>query len=354
MIGICNLAGSSVYEGKNSNSDEIIGVMNLLKSQGLDCRILQNEKEPPAKPQGLFGGRSKPVESFYYSDPNKFDQIIIMNGSINCFGGIVPADTVYLFKFLKKTNAKLYYFFNDSLLKATQLSKVLKSKTFEDVKPEDVHIDKPITVISSFKDLDFARKENSKEWTVDNVVYFDSGKMVLYGDYKSKMVPNKGLFDFIYGGSARRDVRIKSFNEFFCSSLKTALYGNLKIEKLNDYKGEKFAKVKCTEVIAKNAEGKSTCIMQEKHYNDGFVTRRVYESMMADCVVFFEDAFDSKHVISPFSEVYIRNRKDLETNYAKIFGDAELKNKILNWQHEFLEKVASSDMGKELADCLVN
>ena len=50
MIGICNLAGSSVYEGKNSNSDEIIGVMNLLKSQGLDCRILQNEKEPPAKP----------------------------------------------------------------------------------------------------------------------------------------------------------------------------------------------------------------------------------------------------------------------------------------------------------------
>ena len=162
MIGICNLAGSSVYEGKNSNSDEIIGVMNLLKSQGLDCRILQNEKEPPAKPQGLFGGRSKPVESFYYSDPNKFDQIIIMNGSINCFGGIVPADTVYLFKFLKKTNAKLYYFFNDSLLKATQLSKVLKSKTFEDVKPEDVHIDKPITVISSFKDLDFARKENKR------------------------------------------------------------------------------------------------------------------------------------------------------------------------------------------------
>ncbi len=94
--------------------------------------------------------------------------------------------------------------------------------------------------------------------------------------------------------------------------------------------------------------------MQEKHYNDGFVTRRVYESMMADCIVFFEDAFDSKHVISPFPEVYIRNRKDLETNYAKIFGDAELKNKILNWQHEFLEKVASSDMGKELTDCLVN
>ncbi|MCF0126424.1 MAG: hypothetical protein HUJ68_11870 [Clostridia bacterium] len=352
MIGICNLAGSSIYEGKNSNSDEIIAVVNLLKSQGLDCRILQNEKEPP-KEEGLFKGRHKQIESFYYSDPNKFDQIIIMNGSINCFGGIVPEDTVYLFKFLKASKAKLYYFFNDSLLKFSQLSKTLKSKTFEDVKPEDVHIDRPITVISSFKDLAFAKQENSKEGIVDKVVYFDSGKMILNGDYKAKMVPNKGLYDIIYGGSARRDVRLKSFNEFFCTNLKTALYGNLKIEKLNNYKGEKFTKVKCTEVIAKNSEGKATCIMQEKHYNNGFITRRVYESMMADCIVFFEDAFDSKHLISPFPEVYIRNKTDLETKFAKIFGDEELKNKILNWQHEYLDKCAAEEQGKLLAECLI-
>lgn len=342
LVGICTLSGASTYEGKNSNSDEILGVKKLLESQGVDCRVLQNLKE-----------EKDGEESFYYSDPNKFDKIIIMNGSINCFGGIVPADTVYLFKFLKASNAKLYYFFNDSLLKFSQLSKVLEKKKFEDVKPADVHIDKPLTIISSFKDLKFAKKENEKEATVEDVCYFDSGKMILYdGDYKSKMVENKGIYDFIYGGSSRRDVRMKSFNEFFCSKLKTALYGNLKIEKLAGYKGEKFKKVKCTEVIEKNSEGKATCIMQEKYYNDNFVTRRIYESMMANCVVFYEEAFDRKHAISPFPETYVRTRKDLEANFAKIFGNEELKNKILNWQHEFLEKAASEDLGKSLANCI--
>lgn len=352
MIGICNLVGASVYEGKNPNSDEIIAVKNILRSQGLDCRIIQNYEEPPKKEIG-FQLNNEAEESFYYSDPNKFDKIIIMNGSINCFGGIVSKDTVYLFKFLKATKAKLYYFFNDSLLKATQLSKVLKTKKFENVKPEDVYIDKPLTIISPFKDVDFIKKENSKEYKVDGTVYFDSGKMILFGDYKSKMIKNKGLFDIIYGGSSRRDTRLNSFNEFFCTNLKTALYGNIKTEKILNFKGEKFPKVKCTEVIKKNSEGKATCILQEKHYNDCCITRRVYESMMADCIVFFEEAFDSKHKISPFSEVYVRNKKDLENNFSKIFSDENLKNKIIEWQHEFLAKNAEEDLGKSLASCLI-
>ena len=34
--------------------------------------------------------------------------------------------------------------------------------------------------------------------------------------------------------------------------------------------------------------------------------------------------------------------------------DEELKNKILNWQHEFLEKAASEDLGKSLANSCIN
>lgn len=346
-VGICTLSGASTYRGKNANSDEIIAVKDLLKSKGIDCKILQNYKDKREEKED--------ETSFYYSDPNDFDKIIIMNGSINCFGGIVQEDTVYLFKFFKKaTKPKFYYFFNDGLLKFVQLSKFLKTKKFEDVKPEDVYFDKPLTIISSFKDLNFAKEENSKEGIVEDAYFFDSAKMILFDgeDYKTRMVRNKGIFDIIYGGSARRNMRIKSFNEFFCSNLKTALYGNLDEKKLTGFKGEKFKKVKCTDVVSKNAEGKATCVLKEKHYNDSIITRRVYESMMAGCVVFFEEEYDSKHTISPFNEVYVKNRKELETNFAKIFGDPELKKKILDWQLKFLENSASVDLAQTLVDCL--
>jgi len=127
------------------------------------------------------------------------------------------------------------------------------------------------------------------------------------------MVRNTSEYDLIYGGSFRSGRREQKFLDFFFNKdISVAVYGSMKpqqFKKLNssDVQPTWLGRVACTDVVNTNAKGIATIIVGEKYYNNNTITLRIYESMLANCVVFIDEEFDTKHEILKDDFHYVRN-----------------------------------------------
>ena len=110
----------------------------------------------------------------------------------------------------------------------------------------------------------------------------------------------------------------------------------------------------CTKLIEKNSTGFATIIVGDKNYNDNMVTLRVGESLLANCVTFIDNDFDTKHTIYPdFNFFYIKSGgRELEYKIKKLKEDKELYQKVLAIQHHLVQKYKSKNMPRLLSEAL--
>ena len=346
-IGICNLNGTTIKKGTNINSEEVINLCNGINNTTDNvCTVFNYSKVQPD-----FNNISIYDANF---DINSFDKIIIMGSMANFFGGVKDDDVINIYKVLAKYNrGNLYYIFNDFRLPFRQLWKNIANRDWNDCAKEDVFITAPIVILSQFRDLKDALKANTYDGNnIADVVFFDFAKWILHTD-ACKYIDNTGEYDLIYGGSFRAGNRVKKFTEYFVNrDSNIAIYGSMSARNFKDIPEEQLpeflGRVDSEKCIEMNSKGFSTLIVGEKHYNNSTITLRVYESILANCVVFIDTEFDEKHYLNLHPFMYIKSGKELDDKIEFLRSNKEAYDTVISHQKDFINECKSYNVVNEL------
>lgn len=372
-IGLANLNGTKIYEGKNSNASENLAIARSLNAVGLDCDVLSDgfknkESSNTQKSVNLFdfaqittstsddSNQRNKIRDYNVTDPKIYDILLIMNAGMDFYGGEMQKSNGKIMEFICNTreDCKIFYLMNDISLPFVQVGhKFISKKMYIGIyDPQDYIIKKPITILTDFSDHAHVRRLNTNSLSkhqIEDIITLPTSKLILENpDWRSLEVKNTNEFDLIYGGSFRSGKRADVMYEYFiktCGELNNAFYGSLKEKhfekflKPDDNIPVLLGKVPSNEVIKNNARGIASVLMTEKGYTD-FVTRRVIETMLGNCVMFYDEKFtrydvmvDKDFQIVSSGEELVKKVKELKTNQ-------ELRDKIIKGQFEILENMA--------------
>lgn len=342
-IGICNLTGNAIKTGVNSNSNEIINICKQFNDY-TNCEVINT-----------YDGKVD-FNSIYIDNANplKYNAILIMNSHANFFGGIKNDDVLKIYQFLAKIKCPIFYLFNDTNLTFTQLWGQIKNRAWNTLTESDVKINAPFYVISQFKNLDnFIKRKTLPQIDVKKIKTIDFGVWMLK-DYKNKFVQNTGEYDFIYGGSFRGGKRENKYKDFFFNrTVNTAVYGSMKAKNFKtllntDIEPIWLGRVNSTEVIKTNAKGFSTVVVGEKDYNNNIETIRIYEAILAGCIVFIDNDFDSNHIIFNNDFNYIKSGIEIDEKIKQLKNNQKLYNDIIENQLKYIERKSKIDYITEI------
>lgn len=343
-IGFTVLHGNITDKNKNSiGNNEAIGIANKLRKYCqvdiLTCKSCE----------GCIT-----VDENY--DINQYDALLVVNGSVNMFGGkeIETATTIY--KLLHKFDNKIYYLLTDTLMPFVDYYKHIEKKPWNNYTEEDFKLKHNINIISQFKDEEKIKKI-FKGVEIDDFVYIPLQYWSF--DYQSNFIPTniEKTVDLIYGGSYRAGNRREKMLRYFFNkeNISVEMYGNINVDQFkitdkdNITKLPTFTKkVLPNEVLAKNSTGLATVLLGDKNYNDNTMTPRFIEALMSKVICFIDEEFDPSHSLLVDDYFYINSGEELENKILEIKNNKELYYKLLNAQDIALKSILQYDLGKDL------
>ena len=343
-IGFTVLHGNITDKNKISiGNNEAIGIANKIKKY-CDVDILTCKK---------CDGCITVDENY---DINQYDALLVVNGSVNMFGGkeIKTATTIY--KLLHKFDKKIYYILTDTLMPFVDYYKHIEKKSWNNYSPEDFKLKHNINIISQFKDEEKIKKI-FKGVEIGNFIFKPIQLWCL--EYQEKFIPTniEKKVDLIYGGSYRAGNRREKMLRYFFNRdrISVEMYGNIDIEQFkitdkdNIHSVPVFTgKVLPNEVLPKNSEGLATVLLGDKNYNDNTMTPRFIEALMAKVICFIDNDFDPSHSLLNDEFFYVNSGEELENKVLEIKNSEEFHNKLINIQNAKLNEILQYDLGKDL------
>lgn len=273
-------------------------------------------------------------------DINQYDAVLVVNDSVNMFGGLEIKSMTTIFKLLHKFDKQIYYALTDLSLPFIDYYKLICGKPWCTYTEDDFKLKKPIIVLSQAYNLDIAKKIH-KNVEVADYIYVPFEEWLV--NLNPTIVDQTDRpIDLIYGGSFRSGRREKKFVDYFFNrpSLTTVIYGNMKLSQFKDSDSfevtpEFLGKVSNDEVIGMNSKSIATILMGDKNYNNNIVTLRYYEALLSGTICFIDESFDTNHVLMPMCDYfYVKNGDELEDKIFDIKYDTNTKRYSLLLEYQ--------------------
>lgn len=332
-IALINM-GNNVTDYKTTPSAETLYLANSLRGLGCEVDVISNKDT------------ENTISYENANDPNIYNRLVVINGSVNFFGGAENYGVLNAQKFMSAYKNKIYYLLTDIRLGFTQSWPAIQGKPWKDNYSEDtLMINSPIRIISQGTNLSIA-EEAHKKVKVPNLeyVHFPLERYKIYQDDFKIAKPTEKKFDLVYGGSFRSGQREQKMVEFlFDTGLNVEFFGTAKESQFKNKKKYPWEvapvfgkKVANADMINKMSEGVATLIIGDKSYNDNFVTLRVWEAMASDAIMLIDEEFDTGHKIIDDERFYVKNKQDLIDRINLIKSDRDLRNALLSIQRNEL------------------
>ena len=295
---------------------------------------------------------------------NQYDTLMVMNGSVNMFGGQEVKTATTIYKLLHKFDGQIYYLLSDLLMPFVDYYKHIQNKPFNVYQPDDFKLQRPLIILSQFKDIKNVSKLHKG---IDCKVYYLPLSYWYLQVYEDDMIESLDTFnvknkvDLIYGGSFRAGNRLKKMEDYFFNrNINVELYGNIKRSQFKgSYSTEPTftGKVEPWNVIRKNSSSLATLIIGDKSYNDNTVTLRVIESLASNSLMFIDNDFDTKHEIlnDLFGELefcYVKNGDELEEKINTLKNNPRQLLELKSLQKDVLNEMKEVDLSKLIKEVI--
>ena len=352
---IVNPRASKQYICNTIGDKECLGFAKLLYELGYDVDYLKNKYMCPDRE--YYNIVVKP-------DINSYDKVFLYNFQPNFYGGKYNSFIIDIYFLLAKYTGNIYYMFVDCGIKFKQIfpSQILRWDIFKK-NPKSTYTINNIIYMSQGYDFNITKKTIGHVNGVnkDVIKYFPFYlTTLLYDNISLSPIYNYPReFDLYYGGSFRKGNRTDKFIKYFFNNtnIRVGLYGTIESKNFVDIAD--ISRVKFNppviqqEIIEENKKGFATIVLSENKYNNNMLTLRIFESILANMVVFIDEPFDSNHVIYknyPILEkyVYVNTGKELEDKIIELKTNKELYNAIINEQHKFFRDMLNMDNLKQL------
>lgn len=334
-VALINM-GNNVTDYKTTPSAETLHLANSLRGLGLEVDVISNKDTDNTIAYDSAG------------DPNEYERLIVINGSVNFFGGAENYGVLNAQKFMAAYKSKIYYLLTDIRLGFTQSWNAIQGKPWKDnYSEETLHIKSPIRIISQGSNLDIAKDIHKKVTDVElEYSHFPLERYKIYEDGFKIAKPTDKKCDVIYGGSFRAGQREGKMVEFlFDTGLDVEFFGTAKESQFKNVKKFPWTnpprfgkKVPNSDMVNKLSEGVVTVIIGDKSYNDNFTTLRVWEAMASDSIMIIDSEFDTKRRIIDDERFYVKNKAELIEIVNKLKSDNDLRVAMLSIQRNELYK----------------
>lgn len=360
-VGFLSISFNLIEDTNNVGNIEVLKMADLLRQRGLDVDCLCYESTKYAK-------------AFNEVDYKDYDAFIVMSGGVDFFAGVFNPILAANYEFLAKVNQPIFYMFDDLSLPFNQIyinvaraigKYKAKELTPEILKPykDKYFITAPAIIVSQGRNLEIAKKLHKKsEINIVDYVYNPNNEWLTLTDEPYR--ENTGEFDLIIGGSLRK---AKARQLTYCKymfdqiDIKTAMYGTASLAKFDKEVVEDLipptflGKKKYQDVIDTNARGYATLITGDKSYRDNVVTLRLAESILANCICFIDEIYDSEHFIFPKEPcLYVNTKSDVAEKIQILKGNKERYDELIAYQHEVYNKMRQNDCMSKLIKIIEN
>lgn len=285
-------------------------------------------------------------------DVNSFERVLVMNSLIDFPGGEENKPIDALFNFLKPYKGTLYYVLVDLAMPFKQLYPLIKNRKWNKYQAEnEINLENDFVILSQAFNKETVKQIHEKSnIKIKDIKYVPFNEWVLS---TNNFVENTGDVDLIMGTSFRGGRRKQKYLDYFFGrkDITVELYGKIKE---NHFKNINVGLSKpiftqelkdATKVIEKNATGFATIIIGDKNYNNNIITLRFAESLLANCVTFIDNDFDTKHKIYPnYDFFYVKNGEELEKKIKLLKANPQCYKKVLEIQHNKVEEMRLNNM----------
>jgi hypothetical protein len=303
--------------GTSGGTGEAVSLIDMLVEGGaeVDCytKVLASDPNPhPIVVRDINN----------YKNDN-YDVLIVVNGSVNFFGGAEDREQILNYKIINEFEGPVVYLYCDPNLPLKQIwSSIEKKPWASNWKREEIEITRDIHVISQSYNLEKNKAIfESNGYTVASISQYDFQKFPMMRDKAPEPLFGKTV-DISYGGtfrSGRREKKLVDFYFGYPDDISVEVFGKIK---LNDFNEKKIAGLKppmftgavdYSKMIAKMSDAKYHIAIGDNQYPDfEMISQRVYEAIMAGCVVFLDKEFDkNKRVFPNHDFFYVSNRDEV-------------------------------------------
>lgn len=323
------------------------------------------------------------MDHFFNDHP--FDYMLVINGSINAFGGaedsMIPDLCIY--RMMHYFKGKIFFCQCDLAINFMyDIYEYISSKSWASKYNKDEYsLDgKDITMITQANDIvahmSNIIKPKNYPFSIENVKNFSFEKYPVIMPFAHVKINETPEYDLGYGGTLRGGRRMKKivkyyFNYSDSDNIKIHLYG-----KLNDPKLLSLAeKTYGTNINMPEFSGTCNFIDNGKVLNKSLATvvigdeifertstvqQRAYQAMCANVITFIDNDLDKAHNIYGHDEflnnfMYVLNKEDVVKRINDLKSNPELRKTILYKQHciinfninEWVNDLASIIIGVE-------
>lgn len=315
------------------------------------------------------------IESFLAEQD--FDVLLLINGSINCFGGAEQSimSDLALYKAMHFFKKKIVFCSCDICIPfVPDIWKTVAPKEWSSkYKQEDFDLGgKTFYMLTQARDLDALHKIlDSKKGNVfkrENIDNFSFEKFPCENAIQYVDVNPSPAYDLLYGGTLRAGRRIKKIVNWYYNhpSLNIELFGNMDQDKIDAVAKKVYGifhkpsfndPVNYLENSKKMNQALATIVIGDDMYEEtSTVQQRAYEAMCANVVTFIDEKLDKPHNVYGFNPglekfLYLQSPSQLEKRIQMLKDTPELRAKILalqqkivsfdrqEWYNDFAEKL---------------
>lgn len=348
--------------GTSGGTGEAVSLIEMLIKGGVEVECYTKVLASDPKGPCLIHN----IEDTYDMVNNMgYDALVVVNGSVNFFGGAEDKAQILNYHMINNFKGPVIYLYCDPNLPLKQLWYSIEKKEWaSNWNKNDILITKDIHVISQSYNLEKNKAifENNG-YKVASIQQYPFQKFPMMRDKAIEPMFGREI-DISYGGtfrSGRREKKLIDFYWGYPQSLFVEVFGKIRHEDFNEKKVEGLrppifsGPVDYSQMIPKMSNAKYHIAIGDNMYPDfEMISQRVYEAIMAGCVVFLDKEFDkNKRVFPEHDFFYVSNRDEV---YEKIRSLDQLHHdKISKMQFDavgFNEKEYCEDFVKLIGDIL--
>ena len=319
-----NVSNAKDTSGGNGEAKAIIDIAK--KSGNFDITILTKTTSKDYFPKDYTFVdivkllKDNDIENFLKT--NAFDVLLLINGSINCFGGAEQSilSDLAIYKMMHLFNGKIVFCSCDICIPfVPDIWKTIAAKEWGNkYKQEDFDLSKKtFYMLTQARDLDalynILASKKGNVFKRENIENFSFEKFPCENAIQHVDVNPSPSYDLLYGGTLRAGRRIKKIVNWYYNhpNLNIELFGNMDQDKIDAIAKKQYGvfhkpkfgdSVNYLENSKKMNQALATIVIGDDMYEDtSTVQQRAYEAMCANVITFIDEKLDKPHNVYGFN-----------------------------------------------------
>lgn len=356
-VAVIKLGSRIAYGGKDTSggNGEAKAIIEMLHQGGASVDIYTKILKKDIIPDYLNIWN---IEDEYKNINNReYDALIVLNGSVNFFGGAEARDQILNYDLINNFHKKVFYIYCDPALTLRQIwGSISKKEWSRNYDINDIFISRDdITYISQPYNLDSVKELLKKydDVSIKDIVHYPL-EMFNCMDNKLPMVENP-TYDLLYGGTMRSNRRIDKMIKFYFGypdDVNAHMFGKIKLPDL-----VKRAEKKHEAGLSEPSIGKSVnyseynkkvndtlahIVIGDKWYEGNDMPQRCYQSIWASTITFIDIELDPGKRVFAESEFckkfnYVSSREEVIERLKNLKDHPSIRTKIIDEQFKAIK-----------------